>query len=318
MIYNKVLFQYKNQLCYLVFSEITAYDLSHQIESNKKSQETAMSYYDKPNLKIDNELIHNYISKWFGLFIKEELNFEMIKIIGCLDNSLSMDNITYYILIDEKEKKIIYDTNELVFDDLYNDFIKNNNLWSGNDFDGKEFDCDNYIKISKEKNGKKSIKTIITNHLKVLDERINFLDKIIDCIESKDKKNFYLGKKALQYSIKFNFTISNYKKINLEHLLINDNILKLYKNEKRINETYSLSTYYIEFENYSITYKKAMVDDGHDYYTAHGYKPDIKYDVPSYDDKYYKKLLNYIMENTFGQDADESYEKNNIDNYNFD
>ena len=132
MCYVNLLFIYKNQLSSLLFNEITVYNFSTDLDYKK------------------------YLIELLSLFIKDDQQFDTIKIINIVDNlTLQTEPIKYYIDINEQTKKIIYnaglsdlDNENIDFNLIYNEFLEKYNLWNGKDYHSV---LNDYLLIKKNK-----------------------------------------------------------------------------------------------------------------------------------------------------------------------
>ena len=119
MFYKTILFMYDNKKSYCVFDELMYNDFIFR--------QTNDIIYDSSNYT-------KYISTWLKNF--EIINSNLsIDIIGVVDTIFESD---YYIVIDEKTKIIKINSNEFIFDNYYNQFICENNLWTGIDYTDDE------------------------------------------------------------------------------------------------------------------------------------------------------------------------------------
>jgi len=305
MIYNKVLFQYKSQLCCLIFNEITMYDLADKTSG----------------IELDKDTFKNYIIKWLDTFINEDKQFETIQIIGCLDDTIESDNVSYWILIDESNNKLFHSTlpqatHEPDFNLFYNKFIETNNLWDGKD----------YPNVNKEqayltgiKKNFKQMKIYIKERVELINKRVELLNKIIGLVTNVEKLAYYKARKANQFVRKFQYNVPNSKKVMVEKMVCPIVVTRCDYKENKLSSSYSTREYFINwdilgkqpepklnyFSSYSfgsshlpkkptykyfemepenksssaflIHYRIVMRDDGHDYYQSHTHDPEVNY-----------------------------------------
>ena len=291
MCYANLLFLYKNQLSSLLFNEITVYNFSTNLDYKK------------------------YLIEVLSLFIKDDQQFDTIKIINIIDNvSLETDPIKYYININEQTEKIIYNANALDFNLIYNEFLQKYNLWNGKDY------LYDFLLMKNKKNVKEQVK----KRQETIKNNISLLYKLKKIYSKNEKKREqYELKIANQLVIQYKYYITNYKKINVDKIVSPIIVTKLNDIETRISKNYSKQQYSISVisnNNIStINYKIIMVDDGHDYYESHSHTPTVSYDINEnsmFTKIYLIDLLKYLMNKFYDCDLDECecVDNNNNDN----
>ena len=280
MCYANLLFLYKNQLSSLLFNEITVYNFSTNLDYKK------------------------YLIEVLSLFIKDDQQFDTIKIINIIDNvSLETDPIKYYININEQTEKIIYNANALDFNLIYNEFLQKYNLWNGKDY------LYDFLLMKNKKNVKEQVK----KRQETIKNNISLLYKLKKIYSKNEKKREqYELKIANQLVIQYKYYITNYKKINVDKIVSPIIVTKLNDIETRISKNYSKQQYSISVisnNNIStINYKIIMVDDGHDYYESHSHTPTVSYDINEnsmFTKIYLIDLLKYLMNKFYECDLDD-------------
>jgi len=271
MCYINLLFLYKNQLSSLLFNEITVFNFSNNLDYKK------------------------YLIEILTLFIKDEQQFDTIKIINISD-TLQTDSIKYYIDINEETEKIIYNNENLDFNLIYNEFLQKYNLWNGKDYQKDDFQL--------TKKNKKQLKEYVKKRHETIKNNIKLLYKL------KKKREIYELKIATQLVVQYKYNITNYKKINFNKLVSPIIVTKLDNTESRVDEIYSKQKYSITImsnnNTSTIYYEIIMVDDGNDYYASHTHRPTVYYDINEnsmFSKIYLSNLLKYLMSNYYGRDV---------------
>lgn len=293
MCYANLLFLYKNQLSSLLFNEITVYNFSTKLDYK------------------------TYLIEVLSLFIKDDQQFDTIKIINIIDIvdnvSLETEPIKYYIDINEQTGKIIYNNNALDFNVVYNEFLQKYNLWNGKD----------YLYDFLLMKNKKSVKEQVKKRQETIKNNISLLYKLKKLYsKNKTKCEQYKLQIANQLVIQYKYNITNYKKINVNKIASPIIVTKLYYIETRISKNYSKQQYSISVmsnnNKSTINYKIIMVDDGYDYYSSHSHTPTVSYDINEnsmFSKIYLTNLLKYLMNKFYECDCDFS---NCVDNNNVD
>lgn len=273
MCYVNLLFLYKNQLSTLLFNEITVFNFSNNLDYKK------------------------YLIEILTLFIKDEQQFDTIKIINISD-TLQTDSIKYYIDINEETEKIIYNNENLDFNLIYNEFLQKYNLWNGKDYQEVLDD------FQLTKKNKKQLKEYVKKKHETIKNNIELLYKL------KKRREIYELKIATQLVVQYKYNITNYKKINFNKLVSPIIVTKLDNTESRVDEIYSKQKYSITImsnnNTSTIYYEIIMVDDGNDYYASHTHIPTVYYDINEnsmFSKIYLSNLLNYLMSNYYGRDV---------------
>jgi len=287
MCYANLLFLYKNQLSSLIFNEITVFNFSTKLDYK------------------------TYLIEVLSLFIKDDQQFDTIKIINIIDNvSLETESIKYYIDINEQTEKIIYnacpfqcDDNPLDFHVVYNEFLQKYNLWNGKDY------LNDFLLIK----NKKELKEQVKKRQETIDNNISLLYKLKKLYsKNKTKCEQYKLKIANQLVIQYKYNITNYKKINFNKIVSPIIVTKLNDIETRISKNYSKQQYSITImsnnNKSTINYNIIMVDDGNDYYSSSEYTPTVSYDINEnsmFSKIYLTNLLKYLMNKFYECDIDE-------------
>lgn len=283
MCYANLLFLYKNQLSSLLFNEITVYNFSTKLDYK------------------------TYLIEVLSLFIKDDQQFDTIKIINIIDIidnvTLETDPIKYYLDINEQTGKIIYNNNALDFNVVYNEFLQKYNLWNGKD----------YLYDFLLMKNKKSVKEQVKKRQETIKNNISLLYKLKKLYsKNKTKCEQYKLQIANQLVIQYKYNITNYKKINVDKIVSPIIVTKLNDIETRISKNYSKQQYSISVMSNnnisSINYKIIMVDDGHDYYSSSEYTPTVSYDINEnsmFSKIYLTNLLKYLMNTFYDCDIDE-------------
>lgn len=287
MCYANLLFLYKNQLSSLIFNEITVFNFSTKLDYTK------------------------YLTEVLSLFIKDDQQFDTIKIINIIDNvSLETEPIKYYIDINEQTEKIIYnaglfqcDANALDFHLIYNEFLQKYNLWNGKDY------LNDFLLIK----NKKELKEQVKKRQETINNNISLLYKLKKLYsKNKTKCEQYKIKIANQLVIQYKYNITNYKKINVNKIVSPIIVTKLNDIETRISKNYSKQQYSITImsnnNKSTINYNIIMVDDGNDYYSSSEYTPTVSYDINEnsmFSKIYLTNLLKYLMNKFYECDIDE-------------
>ena len=284
MCYANLLFLYKNQLSSLLFNEITVYNFSTNLDYK------------------------TYLIEILSLFIKDDQQFETIKIINIID-IVETEPIKYYLDINEQTEKIIYNANALDFNLIYNEFLQKYNLWNGKDY------LYDFLLMKNKKNVKEQVK----KRQETIKNNINLLYKLKKLYsKNKTKCDQYKLKIANQLVIQYKYYITNYKKINVNKIATPIIVTKLNYIKTRIDQQYSISV--MTNNNIStINYKIIMVDDGHDYYESHSHTPTVSYDINEnsmFTKIYLIDLLKYLMNKFYDCDLDECECVNNNNNDN--
>jgi hypothetical protein len=284
MCYANLLFLYKNQLSSLLFNEITVYNFSTNLDYK------------------------TYLIEILSLFIKDDQQFDTIKIINIID-IVETEPIKYYLDINEQTEKIIYNANALDFNLIYNEFLQKYNLWNGKDY------LYDFLLMKNKKNVKEQVK----KRQETIKNNINLLYKLKKLYsKNKTKCDQYKLKIANQLVIQYKYYITNYKKINVNKIATPIIVTKLNYIKTRIDQQYSISV--MSNNNIStINYKIIMVDDGHDYYESHSHTPTVSYDINEnsmFTKIYLIDLLKYLMNKFYDCDLDECECVNNNNNDN--
>ena len=293
MCYANLLFLYKNQLSSLLFNEITVFNFSTKLDYK------------------------TYLIEVLSLFIKDEQQFDTINIINIID---TIDNVTvetepikYYIDINEQTEKIIYNSNALDFNVIYNEFLQKYNLWNGKDY------LDDFLLMKNKKELKEQVKKrqeTIKNNISLLYKLKKLYSKNkTKCINYSLSEAYIcpLGLKIVnQLVIQYKYNITNYKKINFNKIVSPIIVTKLNDIETRISKNYSKQQYSITImsnnNKSTINYKIIMVDDGNDYYSSSEYTPTVSYDINEnsmFSKIYLTNLLKYLMTTFYECDLDE-------------
>jgi hypothetical protein len=278
MCYANLLFLYKNQLSSLLFNEITVYNFSTNLDYK------------------------TYLIEILSLFIKDDQQFETIKIINIID-IVETEPIKYYLDINEQTEKIIYNANALDFNLIYNEFLQKYNLWNGKDY------LYDFLLMKNKKNVKEQVK----KRQETIKNNINLLYKLKKLYsKNKIKCEQYKLQIANQLVIQYKYNITNYKKINVDKIASPIIVTKLNDIETRISKNYSKQQYSITImtnnNKSTINYKIIMVDDGHDYYSSSEYTPTVSYDINEnsmFSKIYLTNLLKYLMNTFYECDLDE-------------
>lgn len=289
MCYVNLLFIYKNQLSSLLFNEITVYNFSTDLDYKK------------------------YLIELLSLFIKDDQQFDTIKIINIVDNlTLQTEPIKYYIDINEQTEKIIYnaglsdlDNENIDFNLIYNEFLEKYNLWNGKDYHSV---LNDFLLIKKNK---KQLKEYVKKRQETIKNNISLLYKLKKKYsKNKTKREIYELKIATQLVVQYKYNITNYKKINFNKLVSPIIVTKLDNTESRVDEIYSKQKYSITImsnnNTSTIYYEIIMVDDGNDYYASHTHIPTVYYDINEnsmFSKIYLSNLLKYLMSNYYGRDV---------------
>ena len=302
MCYANLLFLYKNQLSSLIFNEITVFNFSTKLDYK------------------------TYLTEVLSLFIKDDQQFDTIKIINIIDivdNVDNVDNVTlqtepikYYIDINEQTGKIIYnagpfqsdlcddlDNENVDFNLIYNEFLQKYNLWNGKDY------LYDFLLIK----NKKSVKEHVKKRQETIDNNISLLYKLKKLYsKNKIKCEQYKLQIANQLVIQYKYNITNYKKINVDKIVSPIIVTKLNDIETRISKNYSKQQYSITVmsnnNKSTINYKIIMVDDGNDYYSSSEYTPTVSYDINEnsmFSKIYLTNLLKYLMNKFYECDLDD-------------
>jgi hypothetical protein len=294
MCYANLLFLYKNQLSSLIFNEITVFNFSTKLDYK------------------------TYLIEVLSLFIKDDQQFDTIKIINIVDiiDNVETEPIKYYIDINEQTEKIIYnagpfqsdlcddlDGNALDFHLVYNEFLQKYNLWNGKD----------YLYHFLLMKNKKSVKEQVKKRQETIKNNISLLYKLKKLYsKNKTKCEQYKLQIANQLVIQYKYNITNYKKINVDKIASPIIVTKLNDIETRISKNYSKQQYSITImtnnNKSTINYKIIMVDDGHDYYSSSEYTPTVSYDINEnsiFSKIYLTNLLKYLMNTFYDCDIDE-------------
>ncbi len=279
MCYVNLIFLYKNQLCSLLFNEITVFNFSTDLDYKK------------------------YLIELLSLFIKDDQQFDTIKIINISD-TLQSEPIKYYIDINEQTEQIIYNEN-VDFNLIYNEFLEKYNLWNGKDYHSV---LDDFQLIKKNK---KQLKDYVKKKQETIKNNISLLYKLKKKYsKNKTKREIYELKIATQLVVQYKYNITNYKKINFNKLISPIIVTKLDNTESRVDENYSKQKYSITImsnnNTSTIYYEIIMVDDGNDYYASHTHRPTVYYDINEnkmFSKIYLSNLLKYLMSNYYDRDV---------------
>jgi hypothetical protein len=251
MYYKTVLFIYDGKKCYCVFNELAFKDFSY-----KQSQTVIYS----------SENLIKYIKLWLNNIDIDIINLS-IDLIGIIDTLCNND---YYIIIDEKNKKLKNNKLKMNYDIFYDKFINNNNLWNGTDFIKNENETDN--------------KDIIMKYLDDSKYKLNILESIIQEINEFhefEKKNYYLKKKATQLCRIYKYKTDTYEKLKYNILVTKiiklENKISNYELSKKKLIVYNISNNYLSF-NFTYEKEDIYVDDEHDYYLLNQLEPIYKFD----------------------------------------
>ncbi len=161
----------------------------------------------------------------------------------------------------------------MIFDNYYNQFICENNLWTGIDYTDDESKLNLDIK-----------KNIIKKYLSDSEYKINLLEITIDKLNntnSSEKLDYYMKKKATQLCRNFKYQKQNYQRIKY-----NIQVTKISKSKNRISNSESNKKIVIIFNlsdfnnSFNLVYEKEYIyaDDGHDYYLLNELEPNYEFD----------------------------------------